>query len=75
MKLLQILIAIDQLGNTLLGGMADETISARAHRGGHVYTEKLINWIFRNPNHCLESYLSEIKGSQNHPSYRNNQEQ
>lgn len=28
----QFLIAADQLINTLLGGMADETLSARAHR-------------------------------------------
>lgn len=26
----QILVAVDQLANTLLGGMADETLSARA---------------------------------------------
>ena len=30
--LLQILVGVDQLGNTLLGGWADETISARAYR-------------------------------------------
>lgn len=29
---MQALIALDQLVNTLLGGMADETLSARAHR-------------------------------------------
>lgn len=28
----QLLIAIDQVLNALLGGMADETLSARAHR-------------------------------------------
>jgi len=37
---IQIAIAIDQLANTLLGGTADETMSARAHRmrvKGHRY--------------------------------------
>ena len=28
----QFLIALDQLANTLVGGYADETLSARAHR-------------------------------------------
>lgn len=32
MRLKQIAIAVDQLGNTLLGGWADETLSARAYR-------------------------------------------
>ena len=32
MKLLQVLIAVDQLINTILGGYADETISSRAYR-------------------------------------------
>lgn len=30
--MLQALIAIDQLANAMLGGHADETLSARAHR-------------------------------------------
>ena len=30
--MLQVLIAFDQLANTLIGGHADETLSARAHR-------------------------------------------
>lgn len=30
--LLNLAIAIDQLVNVLLGGLADETLSARAHR-------------------------------------------
>lgn len=31
----QFLIALDQLANTLVGGYADETLSARAHRDAH----------------------------------------
>ena len=41
MKILQILIAFDQLINTILGGMADETISSRAHRN------RFKNWRWR----------------------------
>ena len=32
MGMTDFLIAVDQLGNTLIGGKADETISARAWR-------------------------------------------
>lgn len=56
----QFLIAVDQLANTVLGGMADETISARAHRNGWKRTERVINWLFRDPEHCAESYRSEL---------------
>ena len=31
----QLFIAIDQLGNALLAGYADETLSARAYRSQH----------------------------------------
>ena len=70
MSLLNIAIALDQLGNALLGGTPDETISARAHRGGWHKTAAVINWIFQDPDHCLNAYLSELRGSQNHPEYR-----
>lgn len=47
----QILIAIDQLVNTLLAGWADETISARTYRLRErslkwYYLEKFINTLF-----------------------------
>lgn len=66
----QILIALDQLANTLIGGMADETISARAHRSGWVRTERAINWLFRDPNHCAVSYTSELLRLHFPKSYR-----
>jgi hypothetical protein len=66
----QILIAIDQLANTLVGGMADETISARAHRKGWKIREKVINWIFQDPNHCRDSYNSELSRTQLPEEYR-----
>ena len=70
MSLFQISIAVDQLANTLLGGMADETISARAYRGAWHKTVAVINWLFNDPDHCFNAYLSELRGSQNHPDYR-----
>ena len=56
MSLLNIAIALDQLGNALLGGW---------HK-----TAAVINWIFQTPDHCLNAYLSELRGSQNNPEYR-----
>ena len=59
----QILIALDQLANTLLGGWADETISARAWRlhkehlrWGCLY--RLINIVMMSRSHCRDSYLA-----------------
>ena len=66
-------IALDQwLGTCLIkGAKADETISAWAHRNHHKRTERLINWLFRDPLHCAKAYLSEVEGSQNAPEYQN----
>ena len=66
----QFLIALDQLLNTLIGGMADETISARAHRRQWKKTEAFINWLFRDDLHCAHAYISEMVGSQNSREYR-----
>lgn len=66
----QFLIALDQLANTLLGGMADETISARAYRRGWKRTERVINWIFRDPFHCMDAYNSELLRSHLPKGYR-----
>ena len=71
----QILIAIDQLINTLFGGFADETLSARAFRleqeRGRSWARKLIDGIlFFDKDHCKESYESEILRRQLPPSMR-----
>ncbi len=68
----QCAIALDQwVGTCLIAGhMADETISAWAHRGQHKRTERFTNWIFNDPNHCAASYVSEMRGDQNNPIYR-----
>lgn len=55
-----ILVALDQLGNALLGGDPDETISSRAgkcvKRGGNTSCQvlcKILNYIDRD--HCSKS--------------------
>lgn len=65
MSIEQILIGFDQSINTFFGGMADETLSARAYRKRLKSKSwnsfgKVINRIFFwQENHCYESYLSE----------------
>jgi hypothetical protein len=57
--LLQVLIALDQLANTLLGGWADETLSSHAHRR-HPQLAKLIDALFWfDSDHCRQSFESE----------------
>lgn len=64
---LQILIALDQLINALIGGTADETLSARsyrAHRDGKLFgkiTMPVINALFfwQGPDHCFHAYRKE----------------
>jgi hypothetical protein len=67
----QFLIAIDQLANTLVGGMADETISARAHRNEWTVLERFINTIFFDKNHCRDAYNSEKLRAHLPKGYRN----
>lgn len=72
--LLNILIAFDQLLNTFLRGMPDETMSSRAHRmrvrGQPVWgwTADVIDffawYIFRDKDHCRTSYESEYNRTQ-----------
>ena len=75
MGIKQVLIAIDQLGNALLGGYADETISARCWR---LHTKskawfrlfKFVEFLFGS-GHCLESYHSELLRRQSPAEERN----
>lgn len=65
----QILVALDQLVNTLMGGMADETLSARAWRnhmkGRRSWPAKIIDTIFFwQKDHCREAYESEVERKQ-----------
>ena len=71
----QVLIAIDQLINTLLGGFADETLSSRAYRleleRGRTWARKLIDGLFFfDKDHCRTSYESEVLKRQMPPSMR-----
>lgn len=74
-----VLIALDQLLNTVCGGFPDETISAVCYRKsqekGH-YGFKLLKFILDitltpiKQDHCFESYYSEMKRSQLPEKYR-----
>lgn len=64
----QILIGLDQLCNTLIGGWADETLSSRCYRNRNKYWYakvgvKILDLIFKpwDKEHCRESYESELK--------------
>ena len=70
MSLKQVAIAIDQLLNTLLGGMADETLSARAHRTGSVLEPLIDALFFWQADHCADAYRSEKERKQLPPEYR-----
>ena len=67
-RLKQTLIALDQLGNSICGGWADETWSARCWR------ESRKGWIFFlnifERDHCYESYVSECLRNQSPPEER-----
>ena len=74
----QVLVAIDQLINTLLGGYADETLSARAWRH-HLdnslhWPHKVIDFIFFwQDSHCKTAYESELFRQQYPEEYRKKQ--
>jgi len=72
--LIQTLIALDQLGNALLGGWADETLSAHAHRAGWTWRKRLINALFWwQDDHCRASYEAEVMRRHFPPSYRDSE--
>jgi hypothetical protein len=66
----QILIALDQLLNAILLGMADETLSARCWRNQHNswYWKGLRIAIdtlfFFEKDHCFNAYMAEIDNKQ-----------
>lgn len=71
----QILIGFDQLGNTLLGGWADETLSSRCWRwdvsGKRHWPRKVVDTLFCwDKDHCRESYESERQRTQCPPELR-----
>jgi hypothetical protein len=67
----QVLIAIDQLANTLFGGFADETLSARCWREQRTMAIRIIDTqFFFDPNHCENSWRSEVLRLQLPKGYR-----
>lgn len=74
---MQVLIAVDQVLNTLIGGMADETLSARAHRmreKDHLWwgwTASAIDLLFFwQEEHCRQAWLSEMERRQLPEAYK-----
>lgn len=76
---LQVLIALDQLVNALVGGWADETLSSRAYRAegrgklaGRILrpTIDLIARLFGDRNHCKTAFLTEGDRAQLPPAFR-----
>lgn len=76
----KVLIAVDQLFNTLFGGAVDEMISARAYRM-EVY-EKSKFWkvarividafFFFSKEHCFKCFVTEVQREQLPELYQNN---
>lgn len=73
-----LLIAIDQLTNAILGGYCDETISASAYRNyihGRwcgIVLKKTIDFLFWpfEKEHCLQAYITEKRRGQLPEEYR-----
>lgn len=75
----QILIALDQLANTLLAGYADETLSSRAWRhhldGSRSWARWLIDHLFFwQEEHCRKAYESELERRHLPPAMRTKEE-
>lgn len=73
----QVVLALDQLINALLGGWADETMSSRAWRtecsgriGGRIMRPLIDALFFFDPNHCLRSFDAERDSRQLPPEFR-----
>ena len=76
--IINILIALDQLGNALFGGSPDETLSARAWRSES--NGKMLGMVFRplidglfwviERNHCEKAFIAELKKMQLPKDYR-----
>ena len=66
--ILNLLIALDQLVNTLIGGYPDETLSASAYLGeqqGKFFPKlfrPVIDFLFLpfEKNHCRQAYMAEL---------------
>ena len=75
----QVLVALDQLANTFLGGYADETLSSRAYRHKKDGSRSWPAWVidhlfFWQEDHCKTAYESEINRAQLPPAMRGKRE-
>lgn len=75
----QVMVAVDQLVNTLLGGWADETLSSRAWRhkldGSRAWPAWIIDHLFFWQNdHCKTAWESELNRAHLPPSLRGEKE-
>ena len=74
---LGLLISIDQMFNSLLGGLPDETLSARAYRTeqsgkrfGKFFRPLIDLIMFFDKDHCYTSWLAEYRRKQLPNSYK-----
>ena len=76
--LTQVLVALDQLANAMLGGFADETLSARAYRNDspmgkrrwRIARRVIDGLFFWEPGHCHKAFIAEINRRQLPPAMR-----
>lgn len=59
-----ILVSLDQLGNVLLGGDPDETISSRAAKRQHLFVYRWLAWLLEwiDPGH-MERHREDDEGN------------
>ena len=69
--ILNVLLGLDQLGNTLLAGAPDETISARTGRNIRKRGWRVLGWGLNkiDPGHTTDAVQSERKGSEQAKAY------
>lgn len=78
--LFEVLVGLDQLFNTVLGGWADETMSSRAFRleeeywFWHVVRMGIDTVFYWQTAHCFNAYISERMRSQAPPELRTMEE-
>ena len=71
---MNVLIALDQFGNAVIGGAPDETISSRSARGarhGNWWGRAMCAWLnWLDPGHCEDAIHSEETGAHLPPDLR-----
>ena len=76
--MMQVAIAFDQLLNALIGGHADETLSARCYRAhrdgktmGKVFMPPIdLLFFWQGPGHCKNAYIKEFERKNYPEEYR-----